>query len=137
MQLQTNRHFVLYLLQYGKFKVSYIFYTSILLFKEYLYKNYKLTLIVYNINIIHVNLKQNNIPRRYRRKLNVHKTFRRRPGRVLNVLCTFNLLPVSTGYLCFLKINDDKCRNCEAYIFPLFYETVKNSGNSDVNLPLT
>ena len=136
MQLQTNRLFVMYLLQYGKFKVSYIFYTSILLFKEYLYKNYKLTLIVYNINIIHVNLKQ-NIPRRHRRKLNVHKTFRRRPGRVLNVLCTFNLLPVSTGYLCFLEINDDECRNCEAYIFPLFYETVKNSGNSDVNLPLT
>ena len=136
MQLQTNRLFVMYLLQYGKFKVSYIFYTSILLFKEYLYKNYKLTLIVYNINIIHVNLKQ-NIPRRHRRKLNVHKTFRRRPGRVLNVLCTFNLLPVSTGYLCFLEINDDECRNCEAYIFPLFYETVKNSGNSDVNLSLT
>ena len=31
------------------------------------------------------------------RKLNVHKTFIRRPGRVLNVLCTFNLRPVSTG----------------------------------------
>ena len=30
-------------------------------------------------------------------KLNVHKTFRRRPGRLLNVLCTFNLGPVSTG----------------------------------------
>ena len=26
-------------------------------------------------------------------------TFRRRPGRLLNVLCTFNLRPVSTGYL--------------------------------------
>ena len=25
------------------------------------------------------------------RKLNLHKTFRRRPGRLLNVLCTFNL----------------------------------------------
>ena len=25
------------------------------------------------------------------RKLNVHKTFRRRPGRLLNVLCTFKL----------------------------------------------
>ena len=25
------------------------------------------------------------------RKLNAHKTFRRRPGRLLNVLCTFNL----------------------------------------------
>ena len=31
------------------------------------------------------------------RKLNVHKTSRRRPGRLLNVLCTFNLRPVSTG----------------------------------------
>ena len=30
------------------------------------------------------------------RKLNVHKTFRRRPGRLLNVLCTLNLRPVST-----------------------------------------
>ena len=31
------------------------------------------------------------------RKLNVHRTFRRRPGRLLNVLCSFNLRPVSTG----------------------------------------
>ena len=31
------------------------------------------------------------------RKLNVYKTFRRRPGRLLNILCTFNLRPVSTG----------------------------------------
>ena len=31
------------------------------------------------------------------RKLNVHNTFRRRPGHLLNVLCTFNLSPVSTG----------------------------------------
>ena len=29
--------------------------------------------------------------------LNVHKTFRRRPGRLLKVLCAFNLRPVSTG----------------------------------------
>ena len=35
------------------------------------------------------------------RKLNVHKTFRRRPGRLLNVLCTFNLRPVSTGVIGF------------------------------------
>ena len=33
------------------------------------------------------------------RKLNVHKTFRRRPGRLLNVLCMFSLRPVSTGFL--------------------------------------
>ena len=29
--------------------------------------------------------------------MNVHKTFRRRHGRLLNVLRTFNLRPVSTG----------------------------------------
>ena len=33
-----------------------------------------------------------------RRKLNVYKTFRRRPGRFVNVLCPFNLLLVSTGF---------------------------------------
>ena len=32
-----------------------------------------------------------------RRKLNVHKTFRRRPRRLLNVLCVFNLCPVFRG----------------------------------------
>ena len=31
------------------------------------------------------------------RKSNVHKMFRRRPGRLLNVLRTLNLQPVSTG----------------------------------------
>ena len=31
------------------------------------------------------------------RKVNVHKTFRRRPGRILNLLCTFNERPVPTG----------------------------------------
>ena len=31
------------------------------------------------------------------RKLNVHKTFRRRRGRLLNVLCMFNLSPASVG----------------------------------------
>ena len=31
------------------------------------------------------------------RKLNVHKTFRRCPGRLLNVLCAFNLRPVPKG----------------------------------------
>ena len=32
------------------------------------------------------------------RKLNVHKTIRKRPGHLLNVLCTFNLRPVSKGF---------------------------------------
>ena len=38
-----------------------------------------------------------NIPVDTGHKLNVHKLFRRRPGRLLNVLCTFSLRPVSTG----------------------------------------
>ena len=29
------------------------------------------------------------------RNLNVHKTFRRLPGRLLNVFCSFNLRPVT------------------------------------------
>ena len=33
------------------------------------------------------------------RKVNLRKTFRRRPGRLLNVLCTFNLRTVSTVVL--------------------------------------
>ena len=41
------------------------------------------------------------------RKLNVHKTFRRRPGRLLNVLCTFNLRPVSTGIITNTEHNED------------------------------
>ena len=32
-------------------------------------------------------------------KLNVYKKFRRRPGRLLNVLCMFNLRSVSTGWV--------------------------------------
>ena len=32
-------------------------------------------------------------------KLNVHKMFKKRPARLLNVLCTFNLGPVSRGTL--------------------------------------
>ena len=38
------------------------------------------------------------------RKFNVHKTFRRRPGHLLNILCTFNLRPVSTGCAFINKI---------------------------------
>ena len=38
-----------------------------------------------------------DIPVDTRRRLNVHKTFRRRPRRLLNALCTFNLRPVSMG----------------------------------------
>ena len=33
------------------------------------------------------------------RTLNVHKTFRKRPGHLLNVLCSLKLHPVSKGIL--------------------------------------
>ena len=39
------------------------------------------------------------------RKLNVHKTFRRLPGRLLNVVCTFNLRLLSTGSYVLLLID--------------------------------
>ena len=58
---------------------------------------------VYGIDILKVaglNLKINPVASSTvdtETKLNVHKTFRRRPGRFLNVLCTFNLRPVSAG----------------------------------------
>ena len=39
-----------------------------------------------------------------RRKVNVHKTFRRGPGRLQNVLCTFNLIPVSRGHRHIVKL---------------------------------
>ena len=38
-----------------------------------------------------------NYPVDIGRKLNVRKTFRRRPGRLLNILCTSSLRPVSAG----------------------------------------
>ena len=44
------------------------------------------------------------------RKLYVPKTFRRRPTRLLNVLCTFNLRPVSTGQYNLLYHNDFRTR---------------------------
>ena len=41
-----------------------------------------------------------------RRKFNVHKTFRRSPGRLLNVLWTFNLRPVSNAYASVTLLKD-------------------------------
>ena len=54
---------------------------------------------LYTVRILHEQIKLDSIREGTGtgRKLNVHKTFRRHPGRLLNVLCTFNLRPVSTG----------------------------------------
>ena len=48
-------------------------------------------------NFLKTLMTYSNIPVDTGCKLNVHKTFRRRSGRLLYVLCTFNLRPVSTG----------------------------------------
>ena len=52
-----------------------------------------------------------NVHKTFRRRPE-HKTFRRRPGHLLNVLCTFNLRPVSTGasYTFFAR-DVDQCKN--------------------------
>ena len=52
------------------------------------------------------------------RKLNVHKTFRRRPGRLLNVLCMFNLRPVSTGVVSTLRRLELHFLNFEIVLLP-------------------
>ena len=50
------------------------------------------------------------------RKLNVHKTFRRRPGCLLDVLCTFNLRLVSTRWRSFAEgVNVEKNDPCYSY----------------------
>ena len=38
-------------------------------------------------------------------KLKVYRTFRKRPERLLNVLCTFNLRPQSTGHIFYIKVS--------------------------------
>ena len=43
------------------------------------------------------NMQNASLPADTGRKLNARKTFRRRPIRLLNVLCAFHLRPVTTG----------------------------------------
>ena len=56
------------------------------------------------------------------RKLNVHKTFKGRPGRLLNVLCTLNLRPVSTGQIVAYHLD---------YIGNLIYRFITSQSKSD------
>ena len=63
--------------------------------QHYVYCNYNDTSMIYiNSKITLLSVRN---PVDTGRILNVHKTFIRRPGRLLKVLCTFNLRPVSTG----------------------------------------
>ena len=54
------------------------------------------------IECLHALLKYKLIALDTTRKLNAHKTFRKRSGRLSNVLCTFNLSPVSSGGVGFI-----------------------------------
>ena len=62
------------------------------------------------------------------RKLNVQKTFRRRPVRLLNVLCTFNLRPVSTGILYYKQ----SC--CKDFQFKRFPVLMKDSFRESIGV---
>ena len=55
----------------------------------------------------HPQMLQGPYPVDTRRKLNVHKPFRRRPGRLLNVLCTFNFKSCVYGVIIFRTIKID------------------------------
>ena len=49
-------------------------------------------------NLMKLSFKK-NLPGHRMQTERVHKTFRRRPGRLLKALCTFNLRPVSRGIM--------------------------------------
>ena len=74
----------------------YFNYTSYPQVQEGLLQRYKMKR--FTTSIAH-NVSRGVHPVDTGRKLNVHKTFRRRLGRLLTVLCTFNLRPVSAGHV--------------------------------------
>ena len=49
-----------------------------------------------------------------RLKLNVLKTFRRRPGHLLNVLRTFNLHPIQNEMFWILDVAEDSHNNIQS-----------------------
>ena len=55
--------------------------------------------------------------------LNVHKTFRRRLGRLLNVLCAFNFSSKSKGFKLFFTILNLKPIPAKAYALQSCYVT--------------
>ena len=52
-----------------------------------------------NLSVVFLYTNLNNSPCFTGRNFNVHKTFRRSPGHLRNILCMFSLRPVSMGYL--------------------------------------
>ena len=72
------------------------------------------------------------------RKLNVHKTFRRRPGRLLKVLCTFIVCSVPRGILSAVITTWSKiitllvkCPNTDFFLVRIFLNSVRIHENTD------
>ena len=63
-------------------------------------------------------------------ELNVHKTFRRRPRRLLNILCAFNLRSVSKGQLATPTLqeasNTRTINNSTIYFYKRFLQYIWN-----------
>ena len=68
--------------------LPWVFFTFFKLFERYQ--------IAQSTTIYEITFCDHNHPVDTGHKLNVHKTFRKRPGSLLNILCTFSLRPVST-----------------------------------------
>ena len=67
-------------------------------------KNTKKTVVMnHNVDLNYLNIFHPETPG-HGRKLDVYKKFKRRPGRLLNVLCTFNLRPLSRGNIAKLSL---------------------------------
>ena len=66
-------------------------------------------------------------------KLNVRKTFRRRPGCLLNVLCTFNSRPVSAGCRKVINYISDNEDGTIININANKSETNENVSNNDMS----
>ena len=56
------------------------------------------------------------------RKLNPYKAIIRRPGRLLNVLCMFDLRPVSTGVMYLFYNLHGQLSQCHNFVFSLSIE---------------
>ena len=62
------------------------------------------------------------------RKLNVRKPFRRRPGRLLNVLCTFNFKSCVYGVIIFRTIKIDNSVLGQYLIVPFLWSNHYRTG---------
>ena len=90
-------------------KVLQTLFAQLSLLTEFSFRVKKgLIVAIYTIIYQSLNISYSYYPLNTGRKLNVHKTFRRRPERLKNVLCTFHFRPVSMGQFANI-ISDQSC----------------------------